>query len=42
MSEWKNASLGEVVDLLTGFPFKSNLYTEDATGVALLRGDNIV
>jgi type I restriction enzyme, S subunit len=34
--------LGEVVDLLTGFPFKSALYTSDAAAPRLLRGDNIV
>jgi type I restriction enzyme, S subunit len=33
--------LGEHVDLLTGFPFKSAGYTENPSDVALLRGSNI-
>ena len=33
--------LGEVVDLLTGFPFKSNMYVNDPDAPRLLRGDNI-
>jgi type I restriction enzyme S subunit len=33
--------LGDYVELLTGFPFKSAHYIEDGTGVRLLRGDNI-
>jgi type I restriction enzyme S subunit len=39
---WKQANLGEQVDLLTGFPFKSAEYTEDVTGIPLVRGDNVV
>lgn len=38
---WIKTTLGEEVDLETGFPFRSALYTEDPTGVRLLRGDNI-
>lgn len=39
---WKAAKLGEHVDIQTGFPFKSQNYTDDPSGIALLRGDNIV
>ena len=42
IDNWKQASLGEQVDLLTGFPFKSAEYTEDITGIPLVRGDNVV
>ena len=41
MADWIETTLGEVADLLTGFPFKSKEYTEDPEGVRLLRGDNI-
>ena len=34
--------LGEHVHIQTGFPFKSQHYTEDTKGIRLLRGDNIV
>lgn len=40
--EWSKASLGEVVDLLTGFPFKSAEFSDDPTNPRLLRGDNVV
>jgi type I restriction enzyme, S subunit len=33
--------LGEVVDILTGNPFKSSGYSDDPDGVRLLRGDNV-
>jgi type I restriction enzyme S subunit len=33
--------LGDVVDLLTGFPFKSAQFVDESAGVRLLRGDNI-
>lgn len=39
---WKEARLGDHVDIQTGFPFKSKNYTEDPNGTRLLRGDNIV
>ena len=38
---WSRVKLGDQVDLLTGFPFKSANYTEDDTGIRLLRGDNV-
>jgi type I restriction enzyme S subunit len=40
--EWITTSLRDEADLLTGFPFKSDGYTESPDGVRLLRGDNIV
>jgi type I restriction enzyme S subunit len=39
---WRQARLGDHVEIQTGFPFKSKDYTEDPSGIALLRGDNIV
>jgi type I restriction enzyme S subunit len=42
MAETRRVKLGDVADFLTGFPFKSADYTDDASGVRLLRGDNIV
>lgn len=39
---WKEVRLGDHVEVQTGFPFKSKEYTEEPTGIALLRGDNIV
>lgn len=40
--EWTNTSLGDVVKLLTGFPFKSSQFSDDPTNSRLLRGDNVV
>ncbi len=40
-SEWREVLLGDLIELQTGFPFKSKHYVEDA-GVRLLRGDNVV
>ncbi len=42
VSDWKPTTIGDEVDLLSGFPFKSSGYTEDPDSVRLLRGDNIV
>jgi type I restriction enzyme, S subunit len=42
VSEWPETTLGREVDLLTGFPFKSERYTNAADGIRLVRGDNIV
>lgn len=39
---WKSTTLGEVIDLLVGFAFKSARYTDNDEGIRLLRGDNIV
>lgn len=41
-SEWKETTLGAEVDLLTGFPFKSERYTDADDSIRLVRGDNIV
>ncbi len=40
--EWEETTLGAEVDLLTGFPFKSERYTDSADSIPLVRGDNIV
>jgi type I restriction enzyme, S subunit len=40
-ANWPQVSLADHVDLLTGFPFKSARYTDDAEDIRLLRGDNI-
>jgi type I restriction enzyme S subunit len=39
---WRETTLGAEIDLLAGFAFKSAQYTNDADGIRLLRGDNIV
>ncbi|WJY16965.1 restriction endonuclease subunit S [Pectobacteriaceae bacterium CE90] len=41
MTDWKKTTLGQVAQVFTGFPFKSNDYSEDPSDVKLLRGDNI-
>lgn len=41
-SERKETTLGAEVDLLTGFPFKSELYTDSDQSIRLVRGDNII
>jgi|CXWL01.1.fsa_nt_gi type I restriction enzyme S subunit len=41
VDEWVPVRLGDVTDLLTGFPFKSNRYVGDDTALRLLRGDNV-
>ena len=38
----KATTLGEEIDLLVGFAFKSAQYTDSGLGIRLLRGDNIV
>jgi type I restriction enzyme S subunit len=40
-SEWQMISLGDCIELTTGFPFKSSEYSNDIDSVRLLRGDNI-
>ena len=40
--EWEVARLGDVTDLLSGYPFSSACYTEDPHAPRLLRGDNVV
>ncbi len=39
--EWVKLSLGEEVDLLSGFPFSGSEISEDASGLPLMRGINI-
>lgn len=39
---WTHTSLGQVVDLITGFAFKSADFSDDPTNPKLLRGDNVV
>lgn len=41
-SERRRVRLGDVVDLLTGHPFKSSEYTSSIDGIKLVRGDNVV
>lgn len=38
---WSLSTIGEHVDLLTGFAFKSKHYTENRVDTRLLRGDNV-
>jgi type I restriction enzyme S subunit len=38
---WKLSTIGEHVELLTGFPFESQTYTDFTDDVRLLRGDNV-
>src|SRR5712691_5479063 len=39
--DWVLVRLGEVANLITGFPFKSDKYVDDNNAPRLLRGDNI-
>jgi len=39
---WVKTTIGAEIDLLVGFAFKSDHYTESANSIRLLRGDNIV
>jgi type I restriction enzyme, S subunit len=40
-AHWKPVRLGLFIDLLTGFPFKSSGFTENASDIRLLRGINV-
>jgi type I restriction enzyme S subunit len=42
MNEWPIVKLGDHVDLLTGFPFKSKEFTDDDEDIPLIRGYNIM
>ena len=42
VSSWHRIEIGNHIDLLTGFPFSSEHYTEDPQDIRLLRGDNVV
>ena len=37
--EWKEVRLGDVCDIITGFPFKGKYYTKE--GIRVVRGDNV-
>lgn len=37
--EWKKVKLGEVAEILTGYPFNGSMYSKD--GVRVVRGENI-
>lgn len=37
--EWKKVRLGDVCDIITGFPFKGKYYTKE--GIRVVRGDNV-
>ncbi|MFM5179154.1 restriction endonuclease subunit S [Aeromonas veronii] len=39
---WVETTIGNQVDFLAGFAFKSTQYTESKDGIRLIRGDNIV
>lgn len=39
---WEETTLGDEIDLLAGFAFKSAQYTDSDYSVRLLRGDNII
>ncbi len=41
MNTWKKSKLGNHVDLLTGYPFRSQEYTDNESAIRLLRGDNV-
>ena len=41
MSEWPTVRLGDVVDLLAGYPFPSAEFTDNQADPRLLRGDNV-
>ncbi|WP_233081188.1 restriction endonuclease subunit S [Rheinheimera soli] len=41
MNNWRETTLGKVANVFTGFPFKSEFYSEGHQDVRLLRGDNI-
>ena len=41
MSQWLEVKLGDYVNLLTGFPFKSKNYSDFEEDIKLLRSDNI-
>lgn len=40
-SDWPNVELGDCIELVTGFPFKSAKYTDAHDAIRLLRGDNV-
>jgi hypothetical protein len=41
MPTWHNVDLGEVVDLVAGFAFKSQRFTDKAGDMPLVKGENV-
>lgn len=41
MNNWLETTLGKVAQVSTGYPFKSEFYSDDNQDIRLLRGDNI-
>lgn len=41
MNNWRETTLGMVAEVFTGYPFKSEFYSEGVEDIKLLRGDNI-
>lgn len=41
MGEWNLLPIGEKIELLSGYPFKSSEISEDSTGIPLMRGINV-
>ncbi len=41
MSEWKEVQLGDCIDFLNGYAFKSSQFSEDINDIALVKGENL-
>ena len=41
MNGWSNTSLNECVDLVAGFPFKSQQFTDNPKDIPLVKGENV-
>src|SRR5262245_34947330 len=41
MARWSKVKLAECVNLVAGFAFKSQLFTEDPSDVPLIKGENV-
>lgn len=41
VSEWPKVPLREVVDIMTGYPFKGDAYLSAKSGIRVVRGDNV-
>ena len=41
MANWPKAKLADCVDLLAGYPFKSQHFTDKHTDIALVKGENV-
>lgn len=39
--EWDTIKIGQYIEFLTGYAFKSELFSEETTGIKLVRGDNV-